>query len=84
MRNTLATHRSDPARITQLVPIAGSLKASSNHDEHKGHEDEDEVLHDTDVRPEATYNAEYWRRKGLDRPPVPIVSNLMCARTQTC
>jgi hypothetical protein len=31
------------ARITKLIPIAGELTASSTHQEHEGHTDEDVI-----------------------------------------
>jgi hypothetical protein len=58
--NELPTHRSLPPRITQLVPIAGALRASAGHDDHKGHEDEDTVPEDTALEPAATMNEKYW------------------------
>lgn len=56
----IVDHDKVTPRITRLVPIAGQLTASSKHDKHEGHEDEDEILHSTDIDIEATIEDNKW------------------------
>lgn len=65
----IVDHGKIPPRITRLVPIAGQLTASSEHDDHDGHEDEDKIMHTTDINIEATVEDDtYYGNKSSECP----------------